>query len=142
MERIHAAGKEAQRRRPPGELEGGGEAYLAEETEDLEAAAVDLEGRRAGEAVQAVPEGVEDVEQHLRHGGLCVCVCVCVCSARGAAGDEMVVEKVPSMFVTFGGGGGRGRWLLCTVPRTPGGFREVGFPLPGCFVVDCKSERN
>lgn len=43
--------------------------YLAKEPLDLEAPAVDLEGGRSGEAVEAVPEGVEEVEEDLRHGG-------------------------------------------------------------------------
>lgn len=43
--------------------------YLSQQSQYLEAPAVDLEGRRAREAVEAVAEGVEDVEEDLRHGG-------------------------------------------------------------------------
>jgi hypothetical protein len=45
--------------------------YLAQQAQDLEAAVVDLERRRAGEAVQAAPEGREEVKEDLRHGALC-----------------------------------------------------------------------
>lgn len=43
--------------------------YLAQQTEQLETAIVDLELRRAGEAAHAVCERVEKVEQVLRHDG-------------------------------------------------------------------------
>lgn len=49
--------------------DGGIVSYLAQQAQDLEAAAVDLERRRAGEAVQAAPEGREEVEENLGHGG-------------------------------------------------------------------------
>lgn len=48
---------------------GWGRSHLAQQAQDLEAAAVDLQRRRAGEAVQAAPEGREEVEEDLGHGG-------------------------------------------------------------------------
>lgn len=49
----------------------GGRTHLAQQAQDLEAAVVDLEGRRAGEAVETAPEGRDEVEEDLRHGGQC-----------------------------------------------------------------------
>lgn len=42
--------------------------HLAEKPRDLEAATVNLERGRAWEAVQAIPDGIEQVEDELRHG--------------------------------------------------------------------------
>jgi hypothetical protein len=44
--------------------------HLAQQAQDLEAPAVDFEGGRTGEAVQTAPEGRDEVEKDLRHGGL------------------------------------------------------------------------
>lgn len=55
-----AASKEFQRERYT---------YLAQKPENLEIAAVYLEAGRPREAVEAVPKGVEEVEEDLRHRG-------------------------------------------------------------------------
>lgn len=44
-----------------------GTSYLTQEPQKLEAAVVDLELRRVGEAAHAIREGVEEVEEVLRH---------------------------------------------------------------------------
>lgn len=50
-------------------IQRSSKAYLAKKPQDLEAAAIDLEGGRAGEAVQTVPKGRHEVEKDLRHCG-------------------------------------------------------------------------
>ena len=64
-------------RKVGGGEEGLGKTYLAEQPQDLEAPAVDLERRGAGEAVQAVPQGGDKVQEHLRHLRLAMCGLKC-----------------------------------------------------------------
>jgi hypothetical protein len=42
--------------------------YLSKQAQDLEAPVVDLQGRRAREAIEAIAERVDQVEEYLRHG--------------------------------------------------------------------------
>lgn len=91
-----------------------GEAALAEELEDLEAAPVDLERRRAGEAVEAVAQRVDQVEDDLRHGGGGGRVCL------GHLGWMVGVASVVGVFL--------GRRILCfATTGNPGNERaETG----------------
>ena len=45
----------------------GGRTYLAEQAQNLEAAVINLESRRPGEAIQAIAHRGEQVQQDLRH---------------------------------------------------------------------------
>jgi hypothetical protein len=47
----------------------GEKTYLAQETQDLETPIVDFEGGGAGEAVEAAPQGGDEVVKDLGHGG-------------------------------------------------------------------------
>lgn len=71
-ERRHFGGKgnmnAAEAEGKTGSLGFRGTTYLAEEPQNLVAPVVDLEVRGAREAVEAVPEGIEHVEEYLRHG--------------------------------------------------------------------------